>query len=244
MLDAGLGASNAPTTRRAAVKSRARTKNSATRLSTFSKKRSRKNKGHNSAIFTEKSFGRDGLKFGGSLLKKSNAKTERVLDSKKPIHLVVRSTQATGRKSFLYFGQKVESVIQRHAKSKGIRIYEMANGGNHIHIIMRIPKQRRLYSAFIRGFTGELARLMTGAKKGKKGGTGGPTEIATLRFWDHKPFTRILSGWGKDFLKLKNYLRVNNCETILGMSRFSSKKMLAEIKAFHKNGLLVATGFG
>ncbi len=192
-------------------------------------------------MFSEKSFGRDGSKFGGSLLKKSHAKSARVLDSKKPIHLVVRSTQAKGRKSFLYCGQKVESIIQRHAKSKGIRIYEMANGGNHIHIIMRIPKQRTLYAAFVRGFTGELARLMSGAKKGRKVFS---TMPSPNRFWDHKPFTRILSSWGNDFVGLRNYLRINNCETILGLSRKSSRKMLAEINAFRKNSGLVATGFG
>ncbi len=220
-------------------------------------------------LFTEKSFGRDGLNFGGSLLKNSHAKSERVLDSKKPIHLVVRSTQAKGRKSFLYSGQKIESTIRRHAKNKGVRIYEMANGGNHIHIIMRIPKQRSLYAAFVRGFTGELARMMTGAKKGKKTFSkvsrdlGSParkgrpsnqldTSIASknaqnntpTRFWDHKPFTRILSSWGKDFVGLRKYLQTNNCETILGMRRTSSRNMLSAIYALQNSGQLEATGFG
>lgn len=191
------------------------------------------------------SFGRKGRSFGGSLLKNSHAKSARPLDSKKPTHLVLKSSLAKGRRSFLTRGREVESVVHRHARKHGLRIYEMANGGNHLHIILRTPKRRCLYAAFVRGLTGELARMMTGARKGHAvlGLRKNNSSRYASRFWDQKPFTRVLSGWGREYMALKKYLHMNNCETILNMSRKGARSMLAQIAQFVREGPLIATGF-
>ena len=192
---------------------------------------------------SQKSFGREGRSFGGSLLKNSHAKSKRPLDSKQPTHLVLRSSQATGKKSFLYSGREVQSIILRHARKQGVRIKQIANGGNHLHLIVQTPRQRALYAAFVRGLTGELARFVTGARKGAARIRDRIANSKKARFWDQKPFTRILSSWGKEYGELKNYLRINNCETLLGLSRKGARQMLDEIRALVQSGQLRATGF-
>ena len=186
-----------------------------------------------------KSFGREGRSFGGSLLKNSNAKSKRPLDSKQPTHLVLRSSQANGKKSFLYSGREVQAIVYRHAHKQGVRIRQIANGGNHLHLILQTPRQRALYAAFVRGLTGEIARFVTGARKG----AARIRNAKKARFWDQKPFTRILSSWGKEYGELKNYLRINNCETLLGLSRNGARQMLTEIRELVRRGQLHATGF-
>src|SRR4051794_40926934 len=93
-------------------------------------------------------------KFGGQLLK-GNPKGKRPLSTKLPIHLVLRSDYAKGRLHFrhpLNF-RDVNLVVYAIAKKYGIKIYEYANVGNHLHILMKLGN-RRLWNRFIRELCG------------------------------------------------------------------------------------------
>lgn len=143
------------------------------------------------------------LHFGGEFLKNSNAKNQRPLSFKRPIHLVMRSTLAKGSLSLLKFDGSVRKIFERQSKKFGVKIYRFANAGNHLHLII-FPRSRQAYRSFIRSVTGLVARLVLRVQRGKS---------KKPRFWDKRPFTRI-ANWGKDFRGLCNYLLRNTLEAI------------------------------
>jgi REP element-mobilizing transposase RayT len=130
------------------------------------------------------------VEFGGDLLKNSNAKTQRPLDSKLPVHLVLRSKQSIMRlpKNLLFVNSTIEKVCKKH----GVRLYEFANVGNHLHLLIKIPK-RSTWAAFIRELTGRIAYKLK------------------LK-WDKLPFTRLVAGWRKAYQIAKDYVVINGME--------------------------------
>ncbi|MFZ4404442.1 MAG: hypothetical protein ACOYOK_10105, partial [Pseudobdellovibrionaceae bacterium] len=77
--------------------------------------------------------------FGGSLLKKSNAKVARPISTKHAMHIVLRSDRAKGASSMLAAknSKKIQRIIWNQAQRCGVRIYEYANVGNHLHLLLR-----------------------------------------------------------------------------------------------------------
>lgn len=141
--------------------------------------------------------------FGGKYLNKSHAKSHRPLSTKDPIHLVLRSKKAKGALSFLHHKQfrKVNGLVSQIAKKYGIRIYDYANVGNHLHILVKL-RSIPGWKAFIRELTGRLAQVVQGlgARDKQKG------------FWDQRPFTRIVRGWRKAYRIMKDYMIKNKLE--------------------------------
>jgi REP element-mobilizing transposase RayT len=125
------------------------------------------------------------FQFGGSLLKKSNAKSARPLSTKHAVHVVLSSSKATGEWSLRSLkNQKiVERVLKRLAKLYGIKIYEFGNVGNHVHILIKLP-HRKVFSPFIRALSGTIALKATGSNKLSK---------LKNKFWDQRPWTRIVA---------------------------------------------------
>lgn len=127
--------------------------------------------------------------FGGSLLVKGSRKTARVLDSRKPIHLVLKSKKTI----VLFKHQKtLRLVLLKQAKTFGVKIYSETVQNDHWHLFIKIT-HRRLYRGFIRSVTGIIARML---------GKG---------IWDLAPYSRIVH-WGIDFSNVKDYLLLNYCE--------------------------------
>ncbi len=142
--------------------------------------------------------------FGGNLVK-GNAREQRPLSIKKPVHLVMRSSLAKGEKSFLHpkRSPQVREIVYRTGKNQGVKIYRFANSGNHLHLVI-LPTSRAAYFRFIRAISGRLARLVLGAERGRARG---------IKFWDALPFTRILE-WGRDYHRTCLYLRQNVLEAM------------------------------
>jgi hypothetical protein len=132
--------------------------------------------------------------FGGSRLK-SHPKQARPLSTKAPIHLVLRSENARGARSFLRVPKKARGIFEKTCAKRGIRIYRYANVGNHFHVILRLTKLFQ-WKPFIRELTSRLAALVDGPAK----------------FWTGRPFTRLLHGWGKNFRTAINYVVLNQME--------------------------------
>ena len=128
------------------------------------------------------------------------------MDSKKALHLVLRSSQAVGARFFKHpdHEEKIWSLISTHAENRGVRIYEYGNGGDHLHLLIR-AKHRDDYNRFIRIITGLIARLVGKSERGRplKG-----------KFWDARPFTRIVSFTKREFQIAKTYLLRNTLEAI------------------------------
>lgn len=144
--------------------------------------------------------------FGGMYLKTYNPKIKRPMDSKKSLHVVLRSSKAVGAKSFKnkLHEERIWEIISRHAKNTGISIYSYANSGNHLHLLIR-AKHRDDYSSFIRTITGLIARFVGKSEKG---------DPLKEKFWDARPFSRIVSFAKREFESVKNYLMRNVLEAI------------------------------
>lgn len=132
-------------------------------------------------------------------------KERRPFATRKPMHLVLKSSMATGNCSLLRKENSsfVNRLVGKLAKECGIRVMEFSNNGNHLHFVIRA---RALigYRRFIRVLSGLIARHVTGAKKGVRQGRG---------FWDFLPFSRIVE-WGKALREVRNYVIQNRLEAM------------------------------
>jgi REP element-mobilizing transposase RayT len=151
--------------------------------------------------------------FGGALLKKSHAKTARPFKKNTPIHIVLRSTKARGKNSFLSHTKWIDSQIRKISKACGVKIERYENVGNHLHILLRSTRRESL-RAFLRGITSTIARKFTGAKKGLQ---------KDLKFWDARPFSRLIKG-NQAFRIVQDYLNINRIEAI-GFENFVDEQL-------------------
>jgi hypothetical protein len=140
--------------------------------------------------------------YGGSLLtKRKGRKGPRPLTTKDSIHLVLRSTKATGKWSFIKHQKRVWSILHKFAKKYGVDIVTKGNAGNHLHLQIRLGN-RYAYKPFIRAVTAAIAMAITGASRWNK---------LEIKFWDRRPFTRIVIG-RRGFLTVRDYVRINHIE--------------------------------
>lgn len=158
----------------------------------------------------------------GGIKTKGFRKNERPLSTKRPIHLVLKSDKAKGRYSFLNFKNKsqVEKLLKQKARQFGIKIQDFANVGNHLHLKIKITS-RQSFQKFLKSTTTQIARKVTGAKKGRKFG----------RFWEGLAFTRILTS-KKEELHLKGYIEANRREA--AHSKKAREIYLGEFKKWVK----------
>lgn len=168
------------------------------------------------ATFVGDDFKRLSDCFGGSLLK-GNPKMARPLDSKMPIHLVLRAEKSLMRLPHT-FG-KVNVAVASACKRHGVTLYKYANVGNHLHLLIRLS-QRRRWAAFIRELCGRVAQLAQSL--------GGKMKAAD-RFWKCRPFTRIVRGWTRAFKLAKDYVELNILEA-QGFIRRSEVRNLRELR--------------
>jgi REP element-mobilizing transposase RayT len=143
--------------------------------------------------------------FGGSLLK-GNPRHARPISIKRPMHVVLKSTHARGELSLLrkIHARAIDQLLFSLAKRFRIRVYRFANSGNHLHLIIR-AHSRREFNDFVRSFSGLIARRILKTERG--------SPSLFQKFWDHRPFSRILE-WGKDYLLACAYLRKNTLEAL------------------------------
>jgi REP element-mobilizing transposase RayT len=184
--------------------------------------------------------------FGGALLT-SNPKTKRPLDSKLPTHLVLRARESLLRTP-KNFG-RVNALVHQIARKYGIRIYEYANVGNHIHLIVRTGR-RTSWAGFIRELTGRIALLL---RKRIGTGRGRQTEASRVSrtaipkpgsapseqsFWQYRPFTRIVRSWRQAFREACDYVELNRLEAE-GHIRRAEIRSLAQLRRlFESHGWL------
>lgn len=141
--------------------------------------------------------------FGGEI-QKGKRKTFRPIDPKSTIHLVLKSSRAKGGWSLLHRRNKIriQDLLEEQARENGIKVYQYSNMGNHLHLLIK-TKSRAGFQKFLRVFSGRVAMLVTGARKGNAQG----------KFWDALAFTRIVR-WGKDFARVIRYFFKNELERV------------------------------
>jgi REP element-mobilizing transposase RayT len=166
------------------------------------------------------------LDHGGDI-GRGKRKITRPFDPKRSMHVVLRSSQAQGKWSFLAKSNRtrIEVLVQVTAKKLGIKIYRYVNVGNHLHLLIQ-AKTRRDLQTFFRVISGRIACLVTGAKKTSRTG----------RFWDKLIYSRIVT-WGREFTTLKNYLFKNLLEAFGLVEQKMSAHLGAALKSLKHAGL-------
>ena len=137
------------------------------------------------------------LEFGGSL-NLGKRKSTRPFDSKRPIHIVLRSTKAVGKFSLYHqkFKSHVNALTFDLASKHNLRIYNFVNSGNHLHLLLK-SKNKSDLQKFFRELTSKIA-LMVYKGLGK--------------FWTSIVYTKLIS-WGRQFENVYNYILQNELET-------------------------------
>jgi REP element-mobilizing transposase RayT len=148
------------------------------------------------------------IEHGGDI-RLGRRKLARPIDTRRPLHLVLRSSRARGAWSLRRPENEaiVRQTLRSMARRYGIRVYESANSGNHLHFLVR-TKCRHALQNFMRAFAGIVARLITGAQKGR----------AVGRFWDAICYSRVVQ-WGREFWRVRAYVVQNELETLKQIPR-------------------------
>ncbi|MEO5667287.1 MAG: transposase [Bdellovibrionota bacterium] len=171
---------------------------------------------------------KDRYAFGGSLLRNSHAKTKRPFSKKLAVHLVLRSSHATGPRSLLRQGRRVDEILIEEARKQNLKLHGAANAGNHLHLLVQAPSRDHL-NAFLRAVSSRISMLVTGARKGTPQTQAlSKHAAASARFWDQRPFSRLVSV-GRDFMNTLAYISLNSTESA-GFSRSSARAMFREIR--------------
>lgn len=114
--------------------------------------------------------------------------------------------------------EAIHRLAFRLARENGVRIYQYANSGNHLHLLLR-ARTRRGFQRFLRSFAALVPRIVTGAKKGAPLASLGKVcdtdadvrERGPRKFWDALAWSRIVS-WGRHFFNGRYYVIRNELE--------------------------------
>lgn len=138
---------------------------------------------------------RTSSEYGGNS-RRGFRKIKRPFQSRRPLHIVMRSKRARGEWSFLHRKHKhlISVLLKVLAKDCGLRIYKFENVGNHLQLLAKFPSRQALRK-FLRVFTQRLVFLVTGARKGQPKG----------KFFDAIAYSRIVFG-GREFQLTKKIL--------------------------------------
>ncbi len=141
-------------------------------------------------------------------------KKARPLNTRKPIHLTLRSSFAAGKYSFRTKKNEafISKLITSLSRKWGIRLYKHSINSNHLHFSLK-ALTRRGFQNFLRVLSAQVATFVFGAKKGNPFGK---------RFFDLPAFTRI-AEWGKPFKTLTDYV-VQNILEASGLLRYQPRK--------------------
>ncbi|MEQ1877665.1 MAG: transposase [Bdellovibrionia bacterium] len=153
--------------------------------------------------------------YGGSLrCTRAGRVGSRPLSTRETMHMVLRSSKATGDWSFKKQKneQKIKEIVARIAHKFGVRILSLGIVGNHLHFHLKLGN-RFAYKPFVRGLTASITMAVTGVNRWTrvKGVGGKGCESGSERFWDLRPFTRVVRGL-KALLTLRDYIQLNQIE--------------------------------
>lgn len=157
--------------------------------------------------------------YGGELLKTREGRSRgRPIDTKRTLHLVLRSSKAIGDQSFWRpkNKEKIRQIVRNLSVKFGVKVISMANVGNHLHFHLKISS-RYTYPPFIRGLTASIAMAVTGTSRWKPFGERTSKRGVSYGkvkdyFWDYRPFTRVVMGL-RDYLNIRDYIEINRLES-------------------------------
>src|SRR5258708_1904577 len=140
----------------------------------------------------------------GGAVRRGRRKLERPASVRRQMHVVLTSQRARGPWSLRKHEGEVREALRTMARRFGIRVYDFANVGTHLHLLVR-AKRRASFQGFLRSFAGIVARRVTGARPGRPTG----------RFFVGIVWSRVVN-WGRDYLGVRHYVFRNAIEGALG----------------------------
>ncbi len=161
-------------------------------------------------------------------------RARRPLTTKLPIHVTLRSDFAYGGRCLMKHHKLIYAILRKASKRFNISIYERAICGNHIHLLVRGKKRIDLQN-FFRVVAGHIAqqillqfpirqneRLATKLLNRRKQRGGAPLVHENkckhpknqYKFWQALVFSRLLSGWGREYQSVKKYIVQNTLEAL------------------------------
>jgi putative transposase len=125
------------------------------------------------------------------------------------MHLVLRSTRATGPQSLRrpQHAASIRRILRKFASRYEVKVLQQANAGNHLHLHVKLG-HRAGYKPFIRAITAAIAMAVAGTSRWNP---------AKEKFWDRRPYTRLVIGLAA-MQRVDHYILVNQYEG-LGYSR-------------------------
>jgi len=142
----------------------------------------------------------------GGDFRRGRRKLERPVSARRPMHVVLHSQRARGGWSMRRYHTKIREALRACVDRSGVRIYEFANVGSHLHLLVR-ARRREDFQRFLRTFAGIVARIVTGARRGLPL-RGGP-------FWSALAWSRVVA-WGRDYWGVRHYIFRNRIEATDG----------------------------
>jgi REP element-mobilizing transposase RayT len=136
----------------------------------------------------------------GGDVRRGQRKLERPVSTRRPMHVVLASRRARGPWSLRKHDRVVREVLRRMARRFEVRIYDFANVGTHLHLVVR-ARRREGFQGFLRSFAGVLTRRITGAERSRPCG----------RFFASLAWSRVVT-WGRDYWGLRHYVFRNQIE--------------------------------
>lgn len=157
---------------------------------------------------------------GGSL-SVGRRRSRRPLSTKEPIHLTLRSDLARGQRSLLRHRPLIEKTLKKASARFGVRVYEKAICGNHLHLLV-YGKTRLGLQNFFRVVAGHIAQgildkiPLTSRDLSIAGGAprkqlGHPKN--QRKFWALLVYTRLMT-WGREFRVVQRYIIQNTLEAL------------------------------
>lgn len=161
-------------------------------------------------------------------------RARRPLTTKLPIHVTLRSDFAYGGRCLMKHHRLIYAILRKASKRFNISIYERAICGNHIHLLVRGKKRIDLQN-FFRVVAGHIAqqillqfpirqserlanKLLN--RRHQRGGAPSTAENKCkhpknqYKFWQALVFSRLLSGWGREYQSVKKYIVQNTLEAL------------------------------
>lgn len=146
-------------------------------------------------------------------------KSKRPLTIRNSFHVTLRSELATKKRSLLRHKNMIYKVLNKASRRFGIKIYQQAICGNHIHLLIR-GKKRFAIQNFFRVVAGHIAQkilqlypLQQYEQKSNDFTHQQPTTKYKRKFWEALLYSRLVS-WGRDFKNVVNYVERNTLEAL------------------------------
>lgn len=135
----------------------------------------------------------------------------------------MRSSKAKGRYSLKGKQVEIRKIIETAAARRKLKVHKFANVGNHLHLLISF-KTRESCQRFLKEVAGLVARVVTGARKGKPFG----------KFWDLLAHSRVVTGL-RDLRNVIDYVFINQMEGQFGAG---ARKSLTHVKRRDRKYLL------